>query len=414
MVMKKEISNIYRQRGLPASSGLPRCLQLFILLIIIIAGPVKSSADYACALCTDLLGDDLGGGVSVFSLKMIKTGYIGSSQDSACNTAMLAARDAELQKSVYNGGTCSASTLCCLATDCNNVVAVVQCATAWMADKVGREHTVSGNTKVTGVNIGSESNAAETVFQAFDGSNTYPDYASRGLVRTDGLKGYSYTTESGVDDSHVNVTVDMWKRGGYAPTGQITTLENVTGGGGGGGLTKADVQDAVNTGVGDALNSKGLTGADLLAKMKESLDYGSTQGYFDHSNLSWEDFPGIKPSDLAGTFSGGQFAENPDSLSSEQKTNIKNAFVDSLQSPMNDFIGNMKTTNLYHSVGDFFDPANLPSGESPIDVDLSTDTFGSWTFHWSQYQGFLNIIRVVLLIAFGYASVRVVMHGGGG
>jgi len=326
---------------------------------------------------------------------------------SSCSDKLVARRASELAKTDYAGGNCIGP-LMTANTACNFGFMCICCDTDWVNSKGLREVGKGAAITVTNVDQGMEKTAAEAAFQTFDAGNPYADLTAEGYSRTDGFKGYAYTAALGQDGITENLAVTTWKRGAYTK-GPAYSLESLGGGSGGEGLTKADAQDAFTS----ALTTKGLSNDNLKTSMKDALDYAHTQGYLDLS-LTPENFPGLKAEDVAGTFTGGNTSGlAPSALTSDEQAGIKSSFVNAVQAPFSTFITDMKGTALFSGVSDFFAPGNI-SGGGPENIDIETNYFGSWTFDWSNYTGAFAILRVCMLVCFGYASVRIVMRGGAG
>jgi hypothetical protein len=151
-------------------------------------------------------------------------------------------------------------------------------------------------------------------------------------------------------------------------------------------------QGIINSGLIDAVNSHGGGGS-----------------------LDWSQFPGLKPSDVAGTYTGGSgtntTAYNYTGYYSSG-SNVSSYFLD-LTNTFNSFSTSMQGTGVYSLASNFFQASSLPAG-SPVPISINTENYGNHTFDWSMFSGIFPVLRGVILIAFGYASVRVVGRGGGG
>lgn len=346
---------------------------LFVFLVLFVfVFPETVFSDYACTLCESFLGEDMGGGKVLFSYKvMMLAGYSGT-----CGEKQLAAFTAELAKSLYSGGNCT-SFGCCEAANCGTTVMGIKCDAAWVEGKIGRQHDISGYSMVVGVIVGSEKESAETLFDTFDSTNDYPDYTSEGLVRTDGLKGYMFNVSQGESESVVNVAVNMWKRGGYAPEDLVTTLDGIGGGDG--------TAESVAEGVGDAIDEKFGTG--LAAPWNSEIRNDGT------------------PSGLAG---GSGYVPG-------SGVNPTFGTVHSLTESFANFKATMQGTALFGLPSSFASGAPAIGGTAPIMNIDGGDTFGSHNVDFAFMSPWLVVLRGAIMLAFAFAALKIItLKGGGG
>lgn len=334
---------------------------VFVFCVLLLSARVSAFDQYTCDLCKSLLGE-CDAGSCVYANRVLLTGAPGAT-GSVCSDAQLAAKNTEMAKSQYSGGSCT-SAGCCASDDCAAFVLSISCGASWVAEHKPYEDAKFTSGTVSEVPIGQERQAAEVYFNSFDGSNNYEDYTAQGLIRTDGLKGYMYSAALSQNETQATVIVDVWKRGGYAPEGVTTTLEGLGGGTGGG------------------------------------------QG------LSWEGYPGLKPDDLSG-LSGNFNGNTGQSSTPYEYSGAYAGDVHDLSDTFNDFVGDMKNSSLYGVITSYFDAGAGLSGGAGV-IDLSTDTFGSHSFNFASFLPYLGYLKYVILIAFGYKAVRVAAISGAG
>ena len=396
---------------------------LLIFLVIF----VFYQKSWAACICTDVNGVvecypacvqycDTGTGFKSTPRLIYNPG--GGYGSTPCTDAVTALQTSELARSEYSGGNCTI--VHSEVTDsCSMVVFSICCDEEFITAVKKMEVTVYQHHIYTDVDPGAEADSAKLAFNAFSAAHGYPNPTGSGMVRTDGLEGYAYVSSQAPDGEHVTIDVDMWKRGVYAPTGTTATIESITGGGGsGGGLT----QEQLTSGVTSSLNTAGMTAAALKDKMDLAFDRAHALGYM-NSVPNWTgfpgitaaDYPGLKPLDIAGTYSGGDASGHDTfALNEGESSGWSNFFKDAISTPFSDFKTNMQGTGMYGAVSGFFDPGQLPLGDLPAPVSIVTTYFGTFNFDYTRYASLLNILKAVVLISFGYARVKIVMKGGGG
>lgn len=371
------------------------------LVVLLILFPSVGFCDYACDLCLGLLGESAGES-TIFSLKALRI-----SDSSHCSDSIIAARNTELLRPIYSGGNCSAGTLCCQTSDCGLITAIVLCDSAWSLLQAHREHSLTGEAIVQSVPVGSEAEAAEAAFQTFDSTNLYHDYSSLNLTRTDGLKGYSYIVSEGVDGNSVVVTVDMWKRGGYAPAGMVTTLENLGNASSGTSVTKTDVQDAFTAALGLKHLSDGEIGTqlDLAFAKAHALGYIGADGGISVGGIDQASTTQAVKDALDVKFPVGSFTGVP------VLTGVYSVAVpaDSYAKSFADFKTVVKGSEFYSLGNAFFGGVPISAGAPPVIVVDGGHTFGSHTFDFSVLSPFLAIIKSCVVLAFCFISVKLLV-----
>lgn len=358
------------------------------------------------------------------------TGYECSFDSSACDTTSLFATDMK----THDGSDCltkGQSVQTAVITKypdcsyCTNwsvarcdlfVTYVTYCSQAVIDATISREIGEVAKTTVTGVEMGNERTAAELAFTNWSSSVPYP-VAPTGTVRTDGLAGLSYVSTMAEGETTATVEVQMWKRGQYTKTnGNVVPLENIAGAGGGSGGTAIDYAQMKGSVYG-ALVDAGLTKVENIDAVKQGIINSGLITAVQAipggggSTIDWSQYPGVKPSDLSGVYSGGNASGKPGYSYTGVIT--KDIVVTGLSGPWNDFTTKMKTTGLFGSVNGFFSGA--PSGGSPgvIQID-GGHTFGSHTFDFNVLSPALAIFKGIVLVIFSFVAVKSVVLKGGG
>jgi len=328
----------------------------------------------------------------------------------------VAADAVELAKTAYTGGDCSGIRPANLTLDCSVYLIGACCTSNWVNAKNVLEDSIVSSGTITGVAQGSERDAAELYCNTFFSATPYIDHSSGGYVRTDGLTGYVYTSGMGQGPNTSIVDVNCWKRGGYARGSAVVTMESLGGSiGGTGGLTQTQAQDAFTA----ALGAKSLSASDLGTKMNDALDRAHDLGYFPAGGgsgggtLTPENYPGLKPSDIAGTYTGGTASDLTPYSSTKTASDFSGTWTEITDS-FASFKTSAKDTGLYSTIGAFFDSGNYPAPSSVPSVTMNTTSFGNHTFDFDSYSTAFLILKGVILISFSYAAFRVLMLGGRG
>jgi len=334
------------------------------------------------------------------------------------NSAAVVVESAEFAKAIYTSGNCVGSRPMNLTMDCSVYLIAACCDTAWVNAKNILEDTIISSGTITNVPQGSERDAAESYCNNFFNGTSYVDHSGDGYVRTDGLTGYIYTSGMGNDAYTSIVNANCWKRGGYARGSGVVTMESLGGssGGTGGGLSKADTQDALAL----ALAGKNLSASEIQGSMNNALDRAHELGYFPagggsggSSDLTVANYPGLKPSDIGGSYSGGD-ASGLTAYSSTKTVSDYSSSWSEITDSFASFKASAKETGLYSTIGAFFDTGNYPAPSGVPSVSFNTTFFGNHSFDFGNYSTALLILKGVILISFGYAAFRILILGGRG
>lgn len=381
---------------------------LSILLLFLL--PVFAHADIIT------ITSGCAGGKVLFKTLPIQTGLTCTESTYPGDFDPVAADVTEFAKASYLGGDCSGVRPANLTLDCSVYLVGACCTENWVNAKNVLEDSIISAGTITGVTQGQEREAAEAYCTQFFNNTAYVDHSAGGYVRTDGLTGYVYTSGMGQGENTAIVNANCWKRGGYARGSGVVTMESLGGSmGGTAGLTQTQAQDAFTA----ALSVKELSANELGAKMNAALDRAHELGYFPDGggsgggSLTPENFPGLKPSDIAGTYTGGDgsgltiYSNNKTAADfSDTWSEITNSF--------NSFKTSAKNTGLYSTIDSFFNSSNFPAPSEVPSVTMNTSSFGNHTFNFNTYSTAFLILKGVILVSFAYAAFRVLMLGGRG
>ena len=356
------------------------------------------------------------GGKVLFKTLPIQTGLTCTESTYPGDFDPVAADEAEFSKTSYSGGDCSGVRPANLTLDCSVYLVGSCCTQNWVNNKNVLEDSIISAGTITGVAQGQEREAAEAYCTQFFNATPYVDHSSGGYVRTDGLTGYVYTSGMGQGVNTAIVNANCWKRGGYARGSGVVTMESLGGSmGGSGGLTQSQAQDAFTA----ALGAKELSSTELKAKMDAAFDRAHELGYFPAGggsgggSLTPENFPGLKPSDIAGTYSGGDGSGLTAYSNTKTASDYSSSWTE-ITDAFSTFKTSAKGTALYSTIGGFFDSGNFPAPSGVPSVTMNTGSFGNHTFDFDSFGTAFLILKGVILVSFAYAAFRVLMLGGRG
>lgn len=221
---------------------------------------------------------------------------------------------------------------------------------------------------------------ARAEFDSYVGAISLPIPAP-GYVLTGSLSGMAYDVMAGMDGTGT-MRWTGYKRGSYTALpgdgGGTLTPTPLLGGGTGGtggtgsGLTLAETQDAVHLGVSDAMNEIGT-----------------------------------------GVYVVPEYYDNPAIPDSGALTAARDSSVSGIQSDFIAAMNTIKTSSLFSLPLNLTN--NLPVAGTPV-ISFNAGVFGSHTYDFgdANWSWVLLVLRSILLIAFSYVGIKIVVLKGGG